>query len=259
MLEQQRKTEIMSRLRKEGFVSVADLMKQLQASRSSVMRDLIDLEESGLLERTRGGAALKSRTAVLTFGTELPTQEKRDLHAKQKQKIAAKTAALIPDHSTVYLDSGTTTVYLLPHLSDKDVTIITPSMYLLRHLPAEFNGTIYLLGGMYNRKYDMNFGSVTSREAGEYRYDTAVISASAIQMETGEVMGADPDVTAIKQIAMARAGKKILAADSSKYSASAVITFAQLSDFDEIVTELEEAEGEENEYEDCRPKKESAD
>ena len=134
---------------------------------------------------------------------------------------------------------------LLPHLSDKHVTIITPSMYILRHLPVEFNGNIYILGGAYNRKYDMNFGSVTNREAGEYRYDAAVISASAIQLETEEVMGADPDVTAIKQIAMARAGKKLLVADSSKYSANAVITFAQLSDFDEIITD--QIEGEENE------------
>ena len=245
MIEQQRKTEIMSRLRRERFVSVADLMSQLQASRSSIMRDLIDLEKSGLLERTRGGAALKSSAAVLTFGTELPTQEKKDIHAKQKQRIGAIAAGKIRPHSTIYLDSGTTTAYLLPHLSDKRVTIITPSMYILRHLPVEFNGNIYILGGAYNRKYDMNFGSVTNREAGEYRYDAAVISASAIQLETEEVMGADPDVTAIKQIAMARAGKKLLVADSSKYSANAVITFAQLSDFDEVITD--QIEGEENE------------
>ncbi|MBP3869282.1 MAG: DeoR/GlpR transcriptional regulator, partial [Solobacterium sp.] len=187
MIEQQRKTEIMSRLRREGFVSVADLMSQLQASRSSIMRDLIDLEKSGLLERTRGGAALKSSAAVLTFGTELPTQEKKDIHAKQKQRIGAIAAGKIRPHSTIYLDSGTTTAYLLPHLSDKHVTIITPSMYVLRHLPVEFNGNIYILGGAYNRKYDMNFGSVTNREAGEYRYDAAVISASVIQRETEEV------------------------------------------------------------------------
>ena len=48
-----------------------------------------------------------------------------------------------------------------------------------------------------------------------------------------------------KQIAMARAGKKLLVADSSKYSANAVITFAQLSDFDEVITD--QIEGEENE------------
>jgi DeoR/GlpR family transcriptional regulator of sugar metabolism len=46
MIEKERHVLIMEQLRSDGFVSVKDLMGRLNASRSSIMRDLIALEEA---------------------------------------------------------------------------------------------------------------------------------------------------------------------------------------------------------------------
>ena len=51
MLEKERKVLIMEKLRQTGFVLVRDLMKEMNASRSSIMRDLISLEQEGMLVR----------------------------------------------------------------------------------------------------------------------------------------------------------------------------------------------------------------
>ena len=66
MIEKERHVLIMEQLRSDGFVSVKDLMGRLNASRSSIMRDLIALEEAGLLVREHGGAALPEVREMLS-------------------------------------------------------------------------------------------------------------------------------------------------------------------------------------------------
>ena len=59
MLNKERMYKIMTLLNEQGFVSVKELMEKLQVSRSSIMRDLIELENQGLIQREHGGASLK--------------------------------------------------------------------------------------------------------------------------------------------------------------------------------------------------------
>ena len=51
MLNKERMYKIMTLLNEQGFVSVKELMEKLQVSRSSIMRDLIELENQGLIQR----------------------------------------------------------------------------------------------------------------------------------------------------------------------------------------------------------------
>ncbi len=233
MLEQQRKQEILMRIRKSGFVSTAELMEQLHTSRSSIMRDLCTLESEGLLVRTRGGASSR----VISFHEEASVQEKERLQAAEKEIIARTAAAEVQRSESIYIDTGSTVSYLLPYLAGKAVTVITPSVHLIRHLPANFDGTVYLLGGRYEPKYDMNIGGTAAAAAEAYVYDRAFISANGIRMETGEVMAADPDAAAIKIKVMKRCDRNVLLADSTKFHASAVSVFAKLEAFHAVYTD----------------------
>lgn len=236
MLEKERQVAIMERLKRDGFVSVRNLMSELNASRSSVMRDLIALEAEGLLVREHGGASLQSAKRPLNKETEAAVTDKKNMNVPQKQAIAQKAAEKIREGMCIYIDSGTTTPYLIPYIADKQLLIVTPSIYFLRCLPGQFRGTVYIVGGQYDQKYDMAAGDLSLRLFRQFNFDAAFFSANGINLKNGDVTLADFTISALKKTVMEQSRQNYLLADSSKLNETAACTFAYISDFDEIIT-----------------------
>jgi len=232
MLEKERHVYIMERLREKGFVSVRDLMKELDISRSSAMRDLISLESQGLLVREHGGATLHAVSETLSRRNEPAVNEKENVYSEEKAEICRLAALEIRDNTCIYIDSGTTTSYLLPYISDRDVTIVTPSLFLVRKLPEFFKGTVFIAGGMYDRKYDMVTGDFSTQLIRQFNFDLALFSANGINLKNGEVTLADYNIAGMKQMVMKRCHRNVLLADSSKISQIAACTFANINEFD---------------------------
>ena len=58
MLVDERRSKLLKKIEEKGFVSIQELVEELQASESTVRRDLEYLDESSKqVRRTRGGAA----------------------------------------------------------------------------------------------------------------------------------------------------------------------------------------------------------
>ncbi len=236
MLEKERHVLIMEKIRENGFVSVKALMKELNTSRSSVMRDLCALEEEGLLEREHGGAALPEIRERLVKKSEPAVSEKGEVHAKEKKRIAHRAAREVRKGSLIFIDSGTTTAYLMEELAEKEVSIVTPSVYLLKRFPKTANCTVYLLGGEYDSKYDMNTGEYTVEMMEYYHFDAAFMSANGIDPVTGEVMVADFALASQKKAAMKHSRVCYLLTDASKFDQKAACTYADITDFKTIFT-----------------------
>ncbi|MBO7703466.1 MAG: DeoR/GlpR transcriptional regulator [Solobacterium sp.] len=236
MIEQERQVFIMDRLRERGFVSVKDLMKDLETSRSSVMRDLSSLEGRGLLVRTHGGASLPGVNETLSRMSEPDVREKGNVNAGKKRAVSEAAAKTVQAGMCLYLDSGTTPVYLLPYISHLEVRIVTPSVYLLKHLPEHAKAEVVLLGGVYDEKYDMNTGAYCLSMLDQFRFDAGFFSANAIDLKTGHVMVADFGLSAMKQRAMERSIRKYLLADETKTGRIASCTYAALNEFDAVFT-----------------------
>lgn len=231
MIEKERQVQIMERIRGNGFVSVKELMKELNASRSSIMRDLIALEAKGLLKREHGGASLPEISELLSKDTEQAVFEKEELNAPVKRRIAEEAASMAKPGNLLFVDSGTTTAFLADYLREKEVTIVTPSVYFIRKLGRTNKCQVFLLGGQYDSKYDMNAGEYAMAMLEYYRFDTAFMSASAIDLESGDVMAADFALAAMKQAVMKRSRNRLLLADASKLGHFAACTFAKVTDF----------------------------
>src|SRR3974377_2423865 len=85
------------------FVDLETLCAELEASESSVRRDLIALETDGVLKRVYGGAmAMQARDHLLDFDWQSTRM------ADEKRRIAALAATLIDDGQTIILDAGST-------------------------------------------------------------------------------------------------------------------------------------------------------
>lgn len=234
MLSKERKYRIMNLLNERTFVTISELMEELHASRSSVNRDLIELENQDLLQRERGGATIKDAMTMLTAFNERPVIDKEHINAEAKSVVCDKAAKNIKDGDCIFIDSGTTPAYLLPHIINKRITIVTASTYLIRKLPTTFRGGIYLLGGEFDKKYDMSLGPITLDMINQFNFDHAFLSTNGVNVNTGEVYIFDFSVGAIKKAIMKRCIRNYLLIDDSKFNTKAICTWSNTKDFTSV-------------------------
>src|SRR4051794_26240174 len=105
VLVEERRQRVLDLVSKRGVVSLKDLEQSIDASESTLRRDLNYWKKKGLLRRTHGGAIF------VGDGVGLPALEDRSGSAPQeKRAIARAAAARIRDGDTVLLDGGTTTL-----------------------------------------------------------------------------------------------------------------------------------------------------
>lgn len=234
MIEKERQVWIMEKIRRNGFVSVKELMGDLEISRSSVMRDLIALEKNGLLVREHGGASLPEISEVLSRKKEAAVFEKETVFAEEKKRIAKAASEQMRPGGVFFIDSGTTAACLADCVRDREVNVVTPSVFFIRRLGTNPKCTVSLLGGQYDSKYDMNTGEYAMEMLGYYRFDAAFLSASAMDLETGDVMAADFSLSVMKKAVMGRSGRNFLLIDASKIGKRAACPFAKGRDFSTI-------------------------
>ena len=85
MLTEERFAKILSILEHMGSVTVQQLMTELDASESTVRRDLNTLDASGQLVKVHGGAILKN-TVYSTIDDEVLHRKEQNREAKDKMR-----------------------------------------------------------------------------------------------------------------------------------------------------------------------------
>ena len=114
MLTEQRFDIILKLLEERKSVTVTELRELLDASESTVRRDITALDKAGKLTKVFGGAvALNHKVTAY----EPTVAQKSELNKEEKQKIARYAASLIAADDFVYLDAGTTTGLMLEYLA----------------------------------------------------------------------------------------------------------------------------------------------
>ena len=111
------------------FVDLETLCRELGASESSVRRDLVQLEKTGVIKRVHGGAlAVQPRGHLLDYNWQ------RDRQSDEKRRIGERAASLIDDDQTVILDGGSTVAAVAERLVDRSLRVITNSIPIVRIL-----------------------------------------------------------------------------------------------------------------------------
>ena len=114
MLAEERLSRIMKLLSQQRTATVQELCEALDASESTIRRDLNELDRMGKVNKVHGGATLPDSQ----FLADEPTMAtKETLAVVQKKCIAKAAAALITAEDFVFLDAGSTTLALARELS----------------------------------------------------------------------------------------------------------------------------------------------
>lgn len=218
MLTEERKRRILTELDHDGVVQLRNLTTMLNASESTVRRDLGELENEGLLRRVHGGA---ERTGSLT--AEAGVQEKSTVNTASKLAIARAAVKLIDDDAMIFLDAGTSTAAMIPLLRGKNVTVVTIGVDNASML-ADYGIKTILLGGTVKPLTKAVIGAEAVRELSQYRFNVAFLGTNGVHAIYGTTTP-DPEEAAVKRVAAAQSAKSVVLADSSKFGA---VSFAQI-------------------------------
>jgi DeoR family fructose operon transcriptional repressor len=88
-------------IKSAGFVSASELATRFNSSLSTVRRDLIELENEGLIVRTRGGGQNAPNLVLSAAATSRAPQ-----HSDEKARIARKAVEFIAEAGCIVLDGG---------------------------------------------------------------------------------------------------------------------------------------------------------
>ena len=122
-----RRTALQRLIAERGFISVADVAREIGISDMTVRRDLEVLERDGLIQRSHGGAVPAPPTTVIP--AEPSYAARRDLNREAKQRIALAASALVMPDQAIGLDVGSTVACLAAELAGRaTIEIVTNSL-----------------------------------------------------------------------------------------------------------------------------------
>src|SRR5690606_26419867 len=114
----------------EGSVRIEVLAERFGISLMTVHRDLDELEDRGLLRKSRGIA-----TATSTALVESSDVYRSNKQLSEKETIAMRALEFVEPGQAIMLDDSTTTFHLVPHLHTKTpLTVITNTLTIMNEL-----------------------------------------------------------------------------------------------------------------------------
>ena len=182
MLAEERFSLILDLLARQRTATVQELCEALNASESTIRRDLNELDKQGKLNKVHGGATLPDSP----FRTDEPTMAaKEELAVSQKQSIAQAAAELILPEDFIYLDAGSSTLALARALSGPALNAI--------------------------------IGAAALTAIQQYNFTKAFMGANGVALGSGFTTP-DPEEAAVKAAALHQAREAWFLVDDTKFA-----------------------------------------
>ncbi|MEN9748756.1 MAG: hypothetical protein RLZZ603_1448 [Actinomycetota bacterium] len=233
MLAEERRLKLLEWTRIDGRLDANDAAEKLAVAVETVRRDLDLLQKRGALRRVHGGAIANDR-----FTHEYTISERLGLNPAKKNAVAALAATYVPLEGCIFVDGGTTTELMAPFLRDKPQLIVVTNNIQLASKLADSSTQTIVLGGRIRPATLSSVGAKTVSEVQEYNAQVCFIGTNGISFEGG-IAAYDIDESNVKREMMKRSGERILLADSGKFGTSYPSRFADFSDFDRIVSDVD--------------------
>lgn len=219
----------------QGFVSVADVARDVGISEMTVRRDLEALEREGAIERSHGGAmpAASSSTVV---ALEPTYAARRELNRDAKRLIAECAAGLVSGEQAVGLDTGSTVSYLAAEFAGREqLKIVTNSLQTVLAMPQPILPEVFLVGGRLRPREGSLCGGITHQQLSGHWMDRFFLGVCGID-EDG-VYDYSPEDSEVKAVFMQQSKAVTALCDSSKFGRRSFVRICGFERLDSIVTD----------------------
>ena len=223
MFAQERHNSIRKIVREKQRLSFAELQNLVRVSPATLRRDLSELERAGDLIRVHGGVL-----DPLYARTEISFDERQQRLNNEKKSIATKVNELIPAGSSVFLDAGSTCLEAGKLLMRRaDIRLITHSVALVAAC-SHAEASVICIGGELRKVSGALVGGTAINAFANLQFDFALIGATGLNSEG--CWTTEFTETEIKKSIIARAKRRIILADQSKWQAPGTVLFSRWDD-----------------------------
>lgn len=213
-----------------GMVSMEELKEAFQISMNTVRLDVAQLASKGTVRKVYGGVC-STRSSLEPF------HERETKNISGKRAVGKAAAALVKDGDIIYIDSGTTTMYLMEYLGErKNVTVLTNNLNAINRALPYLDLNIISLPGVLERKTNSFVSTDTVKTLEKYNINKAFMASSGI-LENGTITNSLPLEFEIKKAAIAKSEEVYLMIDAGKYGKSALLTYAVMEDLTGIIVD----------------------
>ncbi|MGY6029481.1 DeoR/GlpR family DNA-binding transcription regulator [Phytobacter sp. AG2a] len=225
--------QIMDYLKGHNLVTVDQLVSATNASPATIRRDLIKLDQEGVISRSHGGVTLNR-----FIPSQPTTLEKMQRNLTEKHAIATAAASLVKAGDAIVLDAGTTMIELARQLTHLPLRVITSDLHIALFLSEFKQIEVTIIGGRIDDSSQSCVGEHGRRLLQGIWPDLAFVSCNGWDMEKG-ITSPTEEKAALKRALIDNAQRRVLLADSSKYGAWSLFNVARLDSLTDIITDAQ--------------------
>ena len=233
-----RAKEILRLLLHHGKTSVDELTVLLDMSPASVRRDLVRLEERGLVHRTHGGAMLAGKAVYEPFRFDAAFRVREERFTKEKQRIAQAAADLVQENETIGVTAGTTTTQVAQCLRHRNnLHIITNAVNIAMELSSSAGLDTTLTGGRMRWQGAFSLiGPAAIESLNVVMMDRVFVGVCGVDPERGATT-IEADEAAVFRAMTRQTKQVVVVADSSKVCMVSPVIICPASAIDLLITD----------------------
>lgn len=147
LFKEEQENMLMTLLKSNGRVSIAEICKSVGISASTARIRLNSMDERGLLVRTHGGAIEKKLSLEGTAHTpDVP-------NLREKQAVAREAAKTVNEGDIIAIGGGVTALVFARELHGiKNLTVVTSSIFVANELVTDPDIKVHISGGWLNSR-----------------------------------------------------------------------------------------------------------
>jgi len=220
-----------------GLVNIKELSEKLNVSEMTIRRDLEILAKENIAQIIHGGAVLKKNVSSENEQDSYLISKAESQMIREKMKICQMAASLIEPNDIIIIDNGTTTEHLPKYMPlNIPLTIICFALNIFYGLYKNNNYKIFMTGGYFHHNTLMFESAEGVELIKKVRANKAFITAAGVDDKLGVTCATTYEVET-KKAAIENSDTKILLVDSTKFGKIRISYFADLGNFDIIITD----------------------
>jgi DeoR family deoxyribose operon repressor len=228
---------IVNSLRLNSAVTIKDMANSLGVSEMTIRRDLNLLAGDNVVTLIPGGAIFKSHVGSERDEEKYLIANAETERTREKVRIGQKAASLIEPYDTVVLDVGSTAEYIAKFIrEDIPVTVLCYALNILVEVYRKKNCNPIFAGGYFHDNTLMFESQEGINLIKRTRADKGFITAAGFHDKLG-VTCANPYEIETKKAVLNSSKTKILTMDSSKFGKTRIAYFADIGDFNTVITD----------------------
>jgi DeoR family transcriptional regulator, glycerol-3-phosphate regulon repressor len=230
-LDSLRHEKILGRLSTDQKILVADMAAQLGVSMETVRRDLKVLEEHGQLRRVHGGAM------PVVSQQDRPLMERSRIAFREKAAIAALVLPMIEPGTSIFLDTGTTTLALARQLGTlAALHVFTNSLDIAAVVGQQDQHKVRVSGGTLRANDNALIGYDTLEFVRRYHFDMAIMGIASVDHERG-FMDFEDHEAELRRVLVQQSRLRVVLADHGKFGRHARVRTLDFRSVDRLVTD----------------------